>query len=146
MVIGVTGHRPQRLKKFVEIAEVTDWLDLQFQQYDEFRLISGMAQGVDQIAALEGLHFGGRLWCYFPYKRKLSEYEDYLTTKADKIVYEQEGYSSDCYIRRDRRIVDDCDILLAVWDGKKNGGTYQTIEYAKKQGKQIVYFEKKGKR
>lgn len=146
MIIGVTGHRPQRLKKFADVNEITDWLDLEFQKFDEFRFITGMAQGVDQIAALEAFAFGGRIWCYFPYKHKLSELEDYIVTKADKVVYEQESYSPDCYIKRDRRIVDDCDLLLAVWDGKKHGGTYQTIEYAKKKGKPIIFFEKKGKR
>ena len=140
--IGVTGHRPERLEKLAEVSKVTDWLDLQFYEYgkDDFILITGMAQGVDQIAAHEALLYGGRIWCYYPYKRKPHEIEDYLNTKADKIRYEYEKYVPQCYIDRDRRIVDDCDILFAVWDGKKNGGTWQTIKYAREKKKQIVYF------
>ena len=130
--IGITGHRPQRLKKLTNINKMTDWLDLQLQEYgkDDFILITGMAQGTDQIAAHEALLFGGRIWCYYPYRRKLHEVEDYLESE----------YSPECYIKRDRRIVDDCDVLFAVWDGKKNGGTWQTIKYAREKGKQIVYF------
>lgn len=143
--IGVTGHRPKRLAKMTEINKVTDWLDLQFYEHvdnpdNDFVLITGMAQGVDQIAAHEALLFGGRIWCYYPYRRKMHEIEDYLNTKADKIRYEYEKYVPQCYIDRDRRIVDDCDILFAVWDGEKKGGTWQTIEYARKIGRPIVYF------
>ena len=140
--IGVTGHRPERLEKLAEVSKVTDWLDLQFYEYgkDDFILITGMAQGVDQIAAHEALLYGGRIWCYYPYRRKPHEIEDYLNTKADKIRYEYDKYQPQCYIDRDRRIVDDCDVLFAVWDGKKNGGTWQTIKYAREKKKQIVYF------
>lgn len=90
--LGVTGHRPERLKKLTTVNKITDWLDLEFQQYEDFALISGMAQGTDQIAAFEAFLFGGRLWCYYPYKRKLHDVEDYLNTKADKIRYECEEY------------------------------------------------------
>jgi len=142
--IGITGHRPQRLKKLTTVSKLTDWLDSQFYEHmdadEDFILITGMAQGTDQIAAHEALLFGGRIWCYYPYRRKLHEVEDYLESKADKVMYEQAEYSPECYIKRDRRIVDDCDVLLAVWDGKENGGTWQTIKYAREKGKQIVYF------
>ena len=140
--IGVTGHRPERLEKLAEVSKITDWLDLQFYEHagDDFILITGMAQGVDQIAAHEALLYGGRIWCYYPYRRKLHEFVDYLNSKADKIRYEYEKYVPQCYIDRDRRIVDDCDILFAVWDGIKSGGTWQTIKYAREKGKQIVYF------
>ena len=140
--IGVTGHRPERLEKLAKVSKITDWLDLQFYEHagDDFVLISGMAQGVDQIAAYEALLYGGRIWLYYPYRRKLHEFDDYLNTKADKIRYEYEKYAPQCYTDRDRRIVDDCDILFAVWDGIKAGGAWQTIKYARKIGRPIVYF------
>lgn len=142
--IGITGHRPQRLKQLTTVNKLTDWLDLQFHEHmdsdKDFILITGMAQGTDQIAAHEALLFGGRIWCYYPYWRKLHEFDDYLNSKADKVRYEYEKYVPQCYIDRDRRIVDDCDVLLAVWDGIKSGGTWQTIKYAREIGRPIVYF------
>jgi len=51
-----------------------------------------MAQGVDLVAAFEAFAFGGRLWCYYPFKRKPHDAEEYLETKADKIRYECEEY------------------------------------------------------
>ena len=144
--LGVTGHRPERMKKLAEVSQITDWLDLQFQDHGDFVLISGMAQGVDLVAAFEAFAFGGRLWCYYPFKRKPHDAEEYLETKADKIRYECEEYQKGCHIKRDRRIVDDCDILLAVWDGIEAGGTWQTIKYAREIGKPIIYFEGKKKK
>lgn len=32
------------------------------------------------------------------------------------------------------------DIVLAVWDGKEWGGTWNTIKYARDKGKEIRYF------
>ena len=37
-------------------------------------------------------------------------------------------------------MVDAADIVLAVWDGKEWGGTWNTIKYAKDKGKEIRYF------
>ena len=41
--------------------------------------------------------------------------------------------------KRDRMMVNDCDVLLAVWDGIEKGGTWETIKYAKSKGKVIIY-------
>lgn len=40
------------------------------------------------------------------------------------------------------KMVDHCDILLAVWDGIKSGGVWSTIRKAQKAGKQIIYCPK----
>ena len=37
-------------------------------------------------------------------------------------------------------MVDNCDLLLAVWDGVEAGGTWLTVNYARKIGKPIVYY------
>jgi hypothetical protein len=36
-------------------------------------------------------------------------------------------------------MVDDCDVLLAVWDGIRVGGTWDTIKYARANRKKIIY-------
>ena len=45
-------------------------------------------------------------------------------------------YTHDCY----KTMVDAADIVLAVWDGKKWGGTWKTIEYALDQNKEVRLF------
>ena len=41
--------------------------------------------------------------------------------------------------KRNRYMVDKSDIILAIWNGEKSGGTWNTIEYAQKKGKKIIY-------
>ena len=37
-------------------------------------------------------------------------------------------------------MVDDCDLLLVVWDGKPWGGTYLTYKYAVEEDKDILIY------
>lgn len=140
--VGITGHRPERIKN--KRKEVENWLDSQIKNlkscYGNIVLLDGMAEGVDQLAAVIGLKNGAEVNCYFPYKRKLSDVDEYIVENAAGVSYECEKFQKDCYFRRDRRIVDDCDLLLVVWDGKENGGTYYTYSYAKKNNKNILIF------
>ena len=39
---------------------------------------------------------------------------------------------------RNRRMVDNCDVLLAYLENER-GGTFYTVNYAKKKGKRIVF-------
>lgn len=41
-------------------------------------------------------------------------------------------------------MVQDCDVLLGVWDGKPWGGTYLTLEYAKDMRKETILYPWKG--
>lgn len=100
-----------------------------------------MARGVDQIAAVTAIDAGVGVRCYYPFPRRFSNLEDYVMTHAEVTRFEQDKYSSGVYLRRDRRIVDDCDVLLVVWDGVKNGGTYYTYKYALEKGKKVEVFK-----
>lgn len=42
-------------------------------------------------------------------------------------------------IMRNYVIVDLCNALVACWDGRLEGGTYRTIQYAEKAGKIVTY-------
>ena len=99
-----------------------------------------MAAGVDQIAALVALQHGIEVYCYFPYKHKLSMSEDYIAGEAAGIRYQCERYQDGCFLKRDRRIVDDCDVLMVVWDGRKSGGTWYTYKYAREKGRRILMY------
>lgn len=37
-------------------------------------------------------------------------------------------------------MINDCDMVLGVWDGKKMGGTYYTLDYARDSGKPYDIF------
>lgn len=142
MIVGITGHRPERIRNREKEIEI--WLNGQIKNlkgcYGDIILLDGMAQGVDQIAALVAIKNGVDVKCYFPYKHKLSETEKYIADNAAEIRYEGEKYQKGCYFKRDRRIVDDCDLLIVVWDGIENGGAYYTWKYAVEKKKNILMF------
>lgn len=48
-------------------------------------------------------------------------------------------YPSKTYFERNRSIVNDCDLLIATpYNDNQQGGTWYTINYAKKVGKRII--------
>ena len=140
--VAITGHRPERIKDCEK--DIQNWLIEQIKNlqgyYDDVVLISGMARGVDQMAALAALKCGAAVSCYFSYRHKLSEGQAYITDNAKEVRYICEKYQDECFLKRDCRIVDDCDLLLVVWDGNKNGGAYLTYQYALNKKKNMLIF------
>ena len=49
----------------------------------------------------------------------------------------QTQYTNGCLQKRNRYLVDNADIVLAVWNGTP-GGTEYTVSYAKKKEKTLV--------
>lgn len=47
-------------------------------------------------------------------------------------------YGKSAPLVRDRMIVDAADCLFACYDGRKTGGTFYTLAYARKQGKPVT--------
>ncbi len=82
-------------------------------------IISGGAKGVDRLA---------------------ETYAD--ENNINKIIFKPEysKYGKQAPLLRNRLIVQNADIIIAIWDGKSSG-TQFTIEYAKKIGKIIKVFK-----
>jgi uncharacterized phage-like protein YoqJ len=68
-------------------------------------------------------------------KQKL-KYQQLLEGASEVKIISNREYFDGCMQIRNRELADSCDLLLAVYDGKR-GGTMQTVELAKKQGKKI---------
>ena len=143
MLVGITGHRPERLGRNWSVVErwIAEKIDEYKNKYGEVGVISGMAQGVDQIAARVAIKKGVGLKCYFPFPHRMSDFEKYVIENAEEVRYEFDKYVPQSYTIRDRRIVDDCDVLLVVWDGIKSGGAYYTYKYALEKGKKVEVFK-----
>lgn len=63
-----------------------------------------------------------------------------LEKKLDFIgTVNQGGYSVWKMHARNQFIVDSSDVMIAVYDGRKKGGTYQTLKYARKVGVPIYW-------
>lgn len=110
---------------------------------------SGMALGVDTYAAeavlLAKEQFSGiRLIAVIPCadQDKLwnaaqrQRYREILA-QCDRTITISASYDKGCMQKRNRALVELCDILVAVYDGKP-GGTQYTIDYARKIGRKII--------
>ena len=63
---------------------------------------------------------------------------EYIKNQADKVIYISKQYEKECMLKRNRFMVDNSNFVTAAWDGRKRGGTYYTLNYAKKLNKQII--------
>lgn len=143
MKVGITGHQPERLHDQQEkIRSWISWYLAELHEEDsDLLLIVGDSRGVDQMAALEAIRQEIPFYYYLPYKQgEQSTLQEYIRSKAAETCYETEKFQNNSYINRDRRIVDDSDFMMVVWDGNKQGGTYQTVQYLEKQQKPAAFY------
>lgn len=157
--VAFTGHRPNKFsfgydetdkecKRLKELLQVEIEF-LIYQGYDYF--ITGMALGLDTWAAeiilkLKKENPDIKLEAAIPCKGQDSRWikesrERYrrIIEGADYVTYVTEGTFDDnpsCMNIRNVYMVNQCDYLLAVYDGSK-GGTQHAFDYAKKLGKGI---------
>ena len=112
--------------------------------------MSGMAIGFDLLAAgvvlsLKREYPDITLTAVVPFKEQESRfnaddkciYNKYLS-QADKIVIISDDYYARCYLDRDKYIVDHSSMLIACYDGRKKGGTFWTINYARRTGRKVI--------
>ncbi len=157
--VAFTGHRPESLpfgrdlnRGHFEEFQIVLWDEISRRMdegYDTF--YCGGARGIDllcgEIVLAEKMtrHSNVRLICAIPYKEQAERwgwmwkqrYYDVLRG-ADGIKQVCNGYQRECFHVRDRYMVDSCDLLIAVYNGQEKGGTAYTVNYAMKQGKEIV--------
>lgn len=164
--IGVTGHR--NLSRQAAVAEAVDRLVDRLDKLMghnknlplEWIVISPLAKGADRIVARSILNKEhARLKVLSPfslneYRKDFTNPEDLkefneLLKKADPPVEELGKNTSDLtkfqrsagYLRVGREVVDACEILIAIWDGKPaegQGGTAEIVSYALERGRTVL--------
>lgn len=114
--------------------------------------ISGMALGIDQIAAelvleLKKSYPEITLECALPCETQaarwsIAQRERYYTivSRCDVETLLQTSYTADCMQKRNRYMVDQSRFVIAVWNGRPSG-TGSTVRYAKEQGKQLIIID-----
>lgn len=160
MKAAVTGHRPNKLNGEYDMKG--PWSDHIRKQLIEFintmkptMMISGMALGVDTIWALLALEFNIPLMCVVPFEGQESVwsrdakalYYDILNKATIVKITGTPGYEPWKMDVRNRYMVDVLnqpdDMLVAVYNGDKSGGTFNCIKYAEGQKKLIHYINPK---
>lgn len=115
-----------------------------FNAYEEGKryFLSGMADGVDTYAAelvldLKQALPGIKLICVYPYPmrfgrpKRIGMLADYCITLSDE-------YSDACFRIRNDFLIAHSSLIIAVFNGIKKGGTYYTVNAAKRAGVRIV--------
>ena len=150
MIIAFTGHRIGRMPLDSEV-KIRAFLEGMRDLHGEnLRVISGMAHGVDQLAANIAVELGVPYtaavpWVGFAGNWEPAHRESYLglLEKAERVCVtaDVQEYRPWVYQKRDEWMVDNSDLLASVWDGVEAGGTWNTIKYARKRGLQdrIMY-------
>lgn len=148
-----TGLRPHKMPPDTNLAALYKQLEEEIYAsisagYTIFQ--SGMAMGVDIEAAelvdrlkIEYPHI--QLHCFLPcltqadrWPRSWQERYVTLLERADRIFCLQKFYSRGCMLRRNQAMVERGAKLIAIHDGKTQGGTAFTIRYAQKRRVEVV--------
>lgn len=153
MIIAGTGHRPKYCP--CQYNENHPWLldlkkDLREKLLEKSpdSVISGMAIGFDTWLANAALDLNIKLLCYVPFndqgktwpKKAYREYCSILE-RAHVILYLSNTYTEDCFLKRDRAMIDDCDEVFALLNPEcSTGGTYYTVNYANNKNRKITHF------
>ena len=152
-----TGHRPKGFpfkygidtkKHNAYLHALKEKIEFAIIDYGVTHFISGMALGVDLDFAEAVLKLKNKypitLECAIPcpnqtlkwgYKDRL-RYESILNS-ADKVSLISDRYTAECMLKRNRYIVDNSELVIAVFNGIEKGGTWYTINYAKHENKAL---------
>lgn len=160
-ILGCTGHiKLSRIENFNEQAvrqKIRYHIESLCKTYD-VTLYSGLAFGADSLFAEEALACGVKVYAVLPCVAGefAAEQPDggvlfnRLIKEAARVTTVRD--SNQRYVGVSQYIVNRCDELLAIWDGKKlpltdaagnainGGGTYHTILLAEKAGKNVKIF------
>lgn len=148
MIIGITGHRPDKLGGYNDYEfhhKVKLRIMAALVELGAKKLIAGMAQGADWLAydaarmigipILAAVPFVGQE-SKWPWAAKI-EYCKRIDEADNVVIVNPGGYAIWKMQQRNEWIVDNCDVLLAVWDGS-SGGTNNCINYA--VNKKPIYY------
>lgn len=161
--IGVTGHRKlandQLLRNSVQ--KVLSLIDKTLSHTSHtLAIISPLAEGADRLVAKEVLDLplsGGIEKPYleavlplpesdyvrdFETQESKDEFKAFLAKARSIRTLEKLELRVTSYEQGSHYVVDNCDVLIAIWNGKTaagQGGTAEIVEYARNLGKHIFW-------
>ena len=158
-ICAFTGHRLQKLgwgfdtsdPHFAQLRQrlFSELLTLVSDGYTRF--ISGGAQGFDLIAAEEVLKIRQQLpfvelnmalpcpnQIYNWTSESVHSYNTVLKA-ANSVKYISDSYAPGCMFMRNRYMVDNCNLVYALYNGTP-GGTASTVNYARFKGVPVRFF------
>jgi len=159
--LAFTGHRPKRLlanhtkEAIADVLSAFLWGPTPHWE----RLITGGALGLDMLAAARAQafcrgcgytahHILALPWDGYNqhWSEDRREFAAVIESRADQVLHIGEhpkdwGDMNDNYHARNRWMVDNCTTLLGFWDGKRRGGTFETLKYAvNREGVEVLAY------
>lgn len=165
LVIGVTGHRrlgdegPLGLSIDAVLDEIERRAAESGAKPAGLTVLSPLAEGADRLVARRVLaRPGGELEAVLPMSEKKyardfgapgseAEFTELLARARSVRRMRGPRTRSGAYAAAGRWVVDHCDVLLALWDGRPEegpGGTAEIVRYAKKKGRTVVWIDPAG--
>ncbi len=163
--VGVTGHR-----NLTAVARLVKAIDAALEEIERgqagegaaaIRLValSPLAEGADRLVAGRVLaREGGELEVVLPLPE--NEYAADFRTAGSRAEFAEllararsierlppSPTRAEAYARAGRYVVDHCDVLITIWDGKPEegpGGTAEVVRYARAQGRRIAWIDPNG--
>lgn len=155
-----TGGRPNKLYGY---CSYEDWRPLfdaiyslcekLYSEYGTRTFVTGGAQGVDQTAfwavnKLSCSHLDVNNVVYVPMKGQelrwqkdglfgQNDYQKMLSNASEYCVLDNTP-STAALLRRNKKMVNDTDAVIAVWDGETKGGTASCVKYAEKMHRKVI--------
>lgn len=156
-----TGHRPKKLpwkydeadSRCVALKSALTEQIAKLASAGVTNFFCGMADGTDCYCSQIVLDLrikkpALKLYCVLPCKEQADKWsnsarERYhsILAQADNVEYVSEEYHDKCMLERNRRLVKQAGILLAVYNGEWRGGTAATVRYARKMGREIIIID-----
>lgn len=144
VVFAGTGHRPNKLGGYAD--PLPRGLARQFlEECRPDEVISGMALGWDTCIALAARDLGIPYVAAIPFEGQEHKWPEQSRRvygairkgAAREIVISSAGYSAEAMQKRNEWMVDNCTLLIALWDGS-DGGTANCVRYAERAGRLTI--------
>jgi hypothetical protein len=146
--LGITGHQSIPDSARITVSEALG-AEIESASHDGLLWgITSLAAGADQLFAELVLRVGGKVHAIIPSARYektfdangLRRYHILLgaATRVERLDFVEPTEES--FLAAGRRVVDSCDLLLAVWDGQPSrglGGTADVVQYAQFSGRRV---------
>ncbi len=153
-----TGHRPNKLPEF-GAEHLPDMQKLRKIIYDTIEkaiidgydtFLSGMAIGFDilcseTVMALKIIYPNVKLLAAVPFKGQPIKFSDAWKKRYNNVLLACDGfdvlsenYYKGCFQHRNKYMVDNSSLIIACLDSSEPSGTLSTVNYAKKQGLDVI--------
>ncbi len=145
--LGVTGH--QAIPGAAHDFTVDAIRDILGRAEAPLSVVTSLAAGADQLVAAELVRRGGQLHVIVPSrnyeltfatKEDLTSFRSLLAAARTVTRLDYPEPSPEAFLAAGKSVVDHCEMLIAIWDGKPAkglGGTGDVVRYARSTGKAV---------